>query len=43
MRTDIIKALNELRKTLTERDQLLIYYAGHGFLEPSIDRGYCDN
>jgi hypothetical protein len=39
-RKDILKALNELRKTLTERDQLLIYYAGHGFLEPSIDRGY---
>ncbi len=39
-RKDMLKALNELRKTLTERDQLLIYYAGHGFLEPSIDRGY---
>ena len=39
-RKDTLKALNELRKTLTERDQLLIYYAGHGFLEPSIDRGY---
>ena len=39
-RKDILKALNELRKKLTERDQLLIYYAGHGFLEPSIDRGY---
>ena len=39
-RKDILKSLNELRKTLTERDQLLIYYAGHGFLEPSIDRGY---
>ena len=39
-RKDILKSLNELRKKLTERDQLLIYYAGHGFLEPSIDRGY---
>lgn len=39
-RKDILKALNELRKKLTERDHLLIYYAGHGFLEPSIDRGY---
>ena len=39
-RKDILKALNDLRKKLTERDQLLIYYAGHGFLEPSIDRGY---
>jgi hypothetical protein len=39
-RKDILKTLNELRKKLTERDQLVIYYAGHGFLEPSIDRGY---
>jgi uncharacterized caspase-like protein len=39
-RKDILKALNDLRKKLTERDQLLVYYAGHGFLEPSIDRGY---
>jgi len=39
-RKDILRSLNELRKKLTERDQLLIYYAGHGFLEPSIDRGY---
>jgi hypothetical protein len=39
-RRDVLKALNELRKRLTERDRLLIYYAGHGFLEPAIDRGY---
>jgi len=39
-RKDMLKALNEYRKTLTERDHLLIYYAGHGFLEPQIDRGY---
>jgi hypothetical protein len=31
-RKDILKALNEYRKALTERDHLLIYYAGHGFL-----------
>ncbi len=39
-RKDILKTLNEFRKILTERDNLLIYYAGHGFLEPNIDRGY---
>jgi hypothetical protein len=39
-RKDILKTLNEFRKILTERDNLLIFYAGHGFLEPNIDRGY---
>ena len=39
-RKEILKALNEYRKSLTERDHLLIYYAGHGYLEPQIDRGY---
>lgn len=39
-RKEILKALNDYRKTLSERDDLLIYYAGHGFLEPEIDRGY---
>ena len=39
-RKDVLKALNDFRKTLTDRDNLLIYYAGHGYLEPQIDRGY---
>ena len=39
-RKEILKALNDYRKTLSERDNLLVYYAGHGFLEPEIDRGY---
>ncbi|MDF0665814.1 MAG: caspase family protein [Nitrospira sp.] len=39
-RSDIMNALNEYRKTLTENDNLLIYYAGHGHLEQDIDRGY---
>ncbi len=39
-RKEMLKALNDYRKTLTERDDLLVYYAGHGFLEPEIDRGY---
>lgn len=39
-RAQIMKALNEYRKILTEKDNLLIYYAGHGHLEQGIDRGY---
>jgi len=29
-----------LRATLTEQDNLLIYYAGHGVLDTSEERGY---
>jgi len=39
-RFDILQALNDLRKTLTDKDNLLIYYAGHGHWEPQIQRGY---
>jgi len=39
-RKQILKTLNDYRKTLSDQDQLLVYYAGHGFLEPEIDRGY---
>ncbi|PWT92015.1 MAG: peptidase C14 caspase catalytic subunit p20 [Acidobacteria bacterium] len=39
-RFDILQALNEFRKTLTDKDNLLIYYAGHGHWEKKIQRGY---
>ncbi|MDH4079503.1 MAG: caspase family protein [Nitrospira sp.] len=39
-RRQILKSLNDYRKTLSDQDHLLVYYAGHGFLEPEIDRGY---
>jgi Caspase domain len=39
-RAQVMKALNQYRKVLTEKDNLLIYYAGHGHLEQGIDRGY---
>ena len=39
-RYDILQALNELRGELTDKDNLLIYYAGHGQLEKKIGRGY---
>lgn len=39
-RAEIIQALEGLRRKLTERDNLLIYYAGHGQLDRGADRGY---
>ena len=39
-RYDVLKALSEYRKKLTEKDNLLIYYAGHGTLEKVTQRGY---
>ncbi len=39
-RKDILGTLNGFRGTLTPEDNLLIYYAGHGYLESEIDRGY---
>jgi hypothetical protein len=39
-RYDILRAFNEARKELTEKDNLLIYYAGHGQLDMAISRGY---
>jgi uncharacterized caspase-like protein len=38
-RYDILLALNELQKKMTEKDNLLIYYAGHGHLDDK-GRGY---
>ena len=39
-RYDILSALNKLREQLTEEDNLLIYYAGHGELDKANQRGY---
>jgi hypothetical protein len=39
-RYDILRAFNDARKELTEKDNLLIYYAGHGQLDTTISRGY---
>jgi hypothetical protein len=39
-REEIIAALDFLRATLTEQDNLLLYYAGHGMLDTGEDRGY---
>lgn len=39
-RSDILLALGKLRKKLTKRDNLLIYYAGHGWMDEEEDEGY---
>lgn len=39
-RSDIISALDAVRARLTEGDNLLIYYAGHGVLDTREERGY---
>jgi uncharacterized caspase-like protein len=39
-RYQILSALNDLRKSLTEKDNLLIYYAGHGDLDEVNVRGH---
>lgn len=39
-RDDVLLALERYRRELTERDNLLIYYAGHGWLDEEADEGY---
>lgn len=39
-RDTIIDAFDELRDTLSEQDNLIIYYAGHGWLDQQSGRGY---
>jgi len=39
-RSDVLLALLILRNKLTEKDNLLIYYAGHGWLDKEADEGY---
>lgn len=39
-RVDILKTLNQLRKTLSENDNLLIYYAGHGAIDEEAGFGF---
>ncbi len=39
-KASLLTSLNNLRETLTSRDNLLIYYAGHGELDRSNNRGY---
>jgi len=37
---EIMTALAKAKEMLTEQDNLIVYYAGHGQLEPNGERGY---
>ena len=39
-RGEMLIALEEMRRKLTEDDNLLVYYAGHGYMDPENDQGY---
>ena len=39
-RTEIITALDKLSKHVTDKDNLLIFYAGHGYWDASLEQGY---
>jgi len=39
-RREILIALNELSREVLPNDNILVYYAGHGFLDPDTRRGY---
>jgi hypothetical protein len=39
-RSDILSAMNELRKKVTASDSVLIYYAGHGEYDQTVDKSY---
>jgi hypothetical protein len=39
-RSQIVSTMSKYRKKLTTNDNLLIYYAGHGWLDKDADEGY---
>jgi hypothetical protein len=39
-RDEIVSALYNLRKTISAKDNILIYYAGHGYLDTDNDEGF---
>ena len=39
-RSDILRAVKNLRETVRDQDNILIYYAGHGYLDAAVDEGY---
>ena len=39
-REEILRGLGDMRRVLTEDDNLLIYYAGHGWVDEAENQGY---
>jgi hypothetical protein len=39
-RADIISAMDELERNITENDNLFIFFAGHGYWDERSDKGY---
>ncbi|WP_044204260.1 caspase family protein [Flammeovirga sp. OC4] len=39
-RSQIYKAFNQLRNRITKNDNLIIFYAGHGFYDDKVKEGY---
>ena len=39
-RREIIKKLKELREKLTDKDNLLVFYAGHGYWDQDLQQGF---
>ena len=39
-RSDVLQAFSKLRKNLSASDNLLVFYAGHGWLDIDADQGY---
>jgi len=39
-RDEIVSALSELRNSISSNDNLLVYYAGHGYLDKAADEGF---
>lgn len=39
-RKQMLDAFDDLRRSLGENDNLLVYYAGHGYLDTDADRGF---
>ncbi|MDP6853910.1 MAG: caspase family protein [Arenicellales bacterium] len=39
-RKEILRSLKHLRQSVSAKDNVLIYYAGHGYLDEAADQGY---
>jgi hypothetical protein len=39
-RSQILRSIGKLRANVTSKDNVLIYYAGHGYLDQAADEGY---